>query len=434
MTDIIIPERDIDLEKLGLINQGLFHVDGELAQRYNAVLSKVFGFESELDSFRVDKRGLSPEVCDHLKRKYQDRLEFGENYLNIKSANRYMIVLSPDQKDAPLIAPQTSYEEGLYDEVYRQARHTIEDLTQSDALFGELDNGITVFQSPYDLMQLRTVKISLDSLDGAGQLMGQLKEMSDRLGEKNSFGTDNALNEEYISQMRGLVGKVGNVDLRNISDIFPIKREVHCFYVEFFRGIHSLRNFKNDDDLNAIYVFHHQGEVRDLGEEVIGLDLHDKDLLKTLHRYKFLKYDSGLIEQRISEIENEVLLEEGIDVVSLPPYEKKRKVIEHSGKLPECWRELRNIAGLMDNTSTEIEDAVKHTTPETKLKLSVATKKPFGKPEIVNHMLAELDSSDVTRVYESNPRKFRVDFPGFPLNRQRYVCSQVLSSLKGGIK
>lgn len=427
MTDIIIPEKDIDLEKLGLINQGLFQVDGELTQRYNAILKKVFGFECDVDSFRIDKRGLSPELCDYLKKKYPERLEFGENYLNMRSANRFMVVVSPDQKDAPLIAPQTSYEDGLYDEVYRQARHTIEDLTQSDALFGELENGISVFQTPYDLMQFRTVKITLDSLEGAQQLMQQLKDMSDKLGEGN-----NALDDNYINKMRGLVEKVGNVDLRNISDIFPIKREVHCFYVEFFKGIHCLRNFKNDEDISAIYVYHEQGEPKDFGNEILGFDLHDKELLKVLHKHKFLKYDASLIEERISEIENEALLDNGIDIISLAPYERKRKIIENSSKFPESWHELREIAGLIESSSIDIENTLKHKSYETKLKLSVATKKPLGKPEIVNHMLAELDPSDVFRVYESNPRKFRTEFSGLTLNRQRYVCYQVLSSLKGG--
>ena len=433
MTGIVIPEKDLDLEKLGLINQGLFPVEGELAHRYNSVLKNAFGFESELDSFRVDKRGLSPEVCSYLKGRYPDRLEFGENYLNIGSANRFMVVVSPEQAQAPLIASQSSYEDGLFNEVYRQARHTIEDLTQSDALFGELENGITVFHSPYDLMQMRTVKITLDTLDGVSNLMQQLKDMSDKLGEQTN-GVDNALDNDYISKMRGLVERVGNVELRNVSDIFPIKKEVHCFYVEFFKGVHCLRNFKNDNNTNAIYVIHHQEEVRDFGSEVIVLDLHDKDLLKTLHKYKFLRYDTALVPQRISELENEVLLANGVDVVGLASPTRKRKLKEYAdpeaGKFPESWRELREIAGLIETSGAEAEEVLKHRSYETRLKLSVAARKP----EIINHMLAEIDPSDVVRVYNSNPRKFRTEFSSLPLNRQRYVAHQILSSLKGGKK
>lgn len=429
MEDIVIPEKDIDLEKLGLINQGLFRVDKELAQRYNAILKKVFGFDCDVDSFRVDKRGLSPELCDYLKRKYPDpkRLEFGENYLNIGSANRFMVVVSPEQAEAPLIAPQSSYENSLFDEVYRQARHTIDDVTQTEALYGELENGISIFQSPYDLMQFRTVEISLDTIEETLKHFFELKKLSDGLNKG-----DNALDPKYIETMQGLVKILGDVRGRSISKVFPITKEVHCFYVEFFKGIHCIRNFKNDDDINAIYVLHHQGEIKDFGEEVIVLDLHDKGLLKTLHKYKFMKYDSSLIEQRISEIENEVLLDNGIDVVSLTSHDRKKQIINHSGKLPEYWKELREIAGLMENTSTKIEEALKHRSYETRLKLSTATKKPYGKPEIVNHMLAELDPSDVVRMYNSNPRKFRVEFSSLPANRQRYIAHQVLNSLKGG--
>ena len=75
---IEVPEKNIDLEKLGLINQGLFTLEGELASRYNAILKNVFDLECEMDNFRVDKRGLSPELCVYFKKKYPERFEFGD--------------------------------------------------------------------------------------------------------------------------------------------------------------------------------------------------------------------------------------------------------------------------------------------------------------------------------------------------------------------
>ncbi len=432
---IEIPEKDIDLENLGLINQGLFTVDGELALRYNGILKEVFGYECDVDSFRVDRRGLSPELSDYLKNKYPNKLEYGENYLNLDSANRFMIVVSPDQKNAPLVIPQTSYEDGLYDEVYRQARHTIEDITSNEALFGEIENGITLFRSAYDLLQLRGIKISLDTIGGTSNSISDLKELLKNLGKRDEslkpFGMDNALNHEYISRIQSLVSKVGNVEIRAISDIFPIKSEVHCFYVEFFKGVHCLRNFKNRDDIKAIFITHEQGKPKHLGDEILGLELHDKELLDVLHKYKFLKYDPELTNQRIDEIEKEVLLSKGIDVVSLPNYGNKREVLRFREELSKSWHELNDISRILENTSKNIGDVIEDMSYETKLKLSV----PASKKEIINHMLAELDETDPVRVYDFNKRKFRFEFQKLPLNRQRYIVKRILDEkMKGGRK
>jgi hypothetical protein len=426
MRQIIIPEKDVDLERLGLINQGLFQVDGELAARYNNLLKQVFGWESEVDSFRVDKRGLSPELCIYLKKKYPNHelLEFGENYLNIRSANRYMLVLSPDQKDAPLVASQTSYEDGLFDEVYRQARHTIEDVTQNEVMFGELDNGITMFKSADDLLQLRTIETSLDTLNDTVKKYFELRTLSDGLDQGS-----NALDLEYIARMQNLVKKIGDPRNRAISKVFPITKEVHCFYVEFFKGVHCLRNFKNKDKVRSLFVSHEQGRLRDYGEEVVMTDLHDKKLIDMLHRYEFLEYNESLVSRRLEEIENEVMISEGIDVIKLSSPERKRKIIEKVRKFPVCYAELREISKLLTNTRGKIENIARGCSYETRLKLSVATQKPTGKPEIINHMLAELDPSDVERVYDWNRKKLIVEFPSMALNRQRYIAHTLLSQL-----
>lgn len=435
MTTITIPSKKFTLEQVGLANTELFPVDGELARRYNAVLKAVFGWESELDSFRVDKRGLSPEQAQHLKQKYPDHrlLEFGENYLNIRSANRYMVVVSPEQATAPLIAPQTSYEGKLYLEVFSQARHTIEDVTASEVMFGELqDGGIDVFETADDLLHLRTVEVSLDTLQGTMRDYFELKRLSEGLGKTGEDGIENALNSDYVKRMRDLVSRVGDPRRRSISKVFPITKEVHCFYVEFFKGVHCLRNFKNRDDISTLLITHHQGNLteKNLGPEIMIRDLRDENLISMLHGYKFLKYNADLLETRIREIEDEALLAAGVDVVSISDSERKRKITEMSSCFISTWRELREIAKIMRNSDdVKLADVLdeKNAGYITRLKLSEAT--PNGKPEIINHMLAELDPTDPIRMYLFNKKKLIVEFPQLSLPRQRYIALRLLTKL-----
>jgi len=429
---IEIPKEKVDLEALGLINQGLFPVTGQLARRYNEVLKHVFDLDCDIDSFRVDKRGLSPELAEYMKKKYGDRIEFGENYLNIKSANRYMVVVSPDQKSAPLVFPQTSYEDGLYDEVYRQARHTIEYITQTGALFGELDNGINIFRSAEDLLQFRTVEISLDTLDGAVGSFFELRNLAKDLGNKGKDGLENSLNPEYIQRIQSLVKKVGNIRDVEISKVFPITKEIHCFYVEFFQGVHCLRNFRNKEEVKTLFISHHQETKWELGEGIVNFDLHDPELIQMLHKYRFLEYDERLIDSRLREIENEAMLAAGVDIVDLTVPQRKRKIIELTATFPESWHELKDLAQQVESGSMGLDDAIKdkELKYETKVKLST----PSSKDEIINHLLAEIDPTDIRRVYEFNRRKFVTEFPKLPLNRQRYLAHALLNDTGGKTK
>ena len=144
-----------------------------------------------------------------------------------------MLIVSPDQKHAPLVAPQTSYEDNLFDLIHLQARHTIEDITQSEVLFGELENKISLYTEADDLLNLKTIEVSLDTVNETVKNVLELRKMSEDLEKK-----DNALNPEYIEKMKQLVGNVGDIRHRPISNIFPVKKEVHCFYAEFFQGVH----------------------------------------------------------------------------------------------------------------------------------------------------------------------------------------------------
>jgi hypothetical protein len=417
-----IPERDLSLEGLGLINQGLFPVDGELAKRYNALLKAVFNWDCDLESFRIGKRGLSPEVADYLKEKYPTSplLEYGENYLNMRSANRFMVVLSPDQKSAPLCFPQTSFDDSLCDEVYRQARHTIEDVTQTEAMVGELEDGITVHRTAQDLLELRTIEVSLDTVNRTVKDYFVLKRMADELGED-----DNALNSEYVARMQTLVERLGDIRPRAISKVFPITKEVHCFYVEFFKGVYCLRNFKNKEGTKTLLLTNGQPELRtNLDGDVLNYDIRNPITLTSLHGFKFLQFSESLLEQRMLEIEDETLLANGIDIVSLSPQGRKAQLIGISDKFPKSYDEMRTIKRKMQSSGSKFGDLIKDMGYETRLKLS----EPASKPEIFNHLLAELDSTDIVRMFQFNLRKLRREFSKLPLNRQRYVAQVLLNA------
>jgi hypothetical protein len=77
----------------GLMFGGLVPVEGVLVERYRRALKHLTGKDSALPDFPRDISGYSPEVGD----------ELGDDaYLNREGVNRQFILLTTDQKRAPL--------------------------------------------------------------------------------------------------------------------------------------------------------------------------------------------------------------------------------------------------------------------------------------------------------------------------------------------
>lgn len=422
MTKIKIPKVRVSLESLGLINQGLFRVDGDLAKRYHRVLKEVFELDCDVDCFRIDKRGLSPELSQYFKEKHPDRFEYGENYLNLQSASRYAIIISPDQKHAPLIAPQTSYDDNLIDLVYSQAKDTIEDVTQDEALYGKLDLGIDIFKEADDILRVRQVHVHLDTLEETVQKLVELRRLSKGLDEGN-----NALDPEYVKRTRSLVKEVGDVRQRAVTDVFPIKQEILSFYAEFFNKLHCLRRFKNAQGVRAIYIHHNQCFENKYGKEILFIEREHPHMLSTLHKFGFIEYSVDHLAERIAEIEDQFMLERNIDVLELTPEDRTRYLVDNSSQLPPIWKDLREIEKITATTSASIDDVLENTDCTIRLKLAKAKKKP----EVINHLLAELDPTNVSRLYQANRKKLTTEFPELPINKKRYIAYKILESLGG---
>ncbi|MCB9359643.1 hypothetical protein H6503_06960 [Candidatus Woesearchaeota archaeon] len=415
-----IPKKNIDLEKLGLINQGLFEVDGILAQRYNDAIKRIFGYDIDIDSFRIDKRGLSPELGLYVMKKYPEDNEYPDSYLNMHSANRFMLVVSPDQRDSPLIAPQTSYDDEIFSNVHHKARMLIQDVAQDEILFGELKNGISIFEQVEDVMQLKNIGITLDTLDDTVAKTLRLINLGNGLSEG-----DNALDASYIKQMADLVKIVGDPRKGNISAIFPVEYTVQNFYVEFFNGAHYLK-VKKRGQIKSLFVTDNQ-PFKWEAEEVSRYDLHDTNLLDVLHDYKLVRYDTNLISQRLAEIEADVLLNTGVDVVDLSDYEMRKLIVRNASNFPNSYRQLRDVDRILSQTSAKFSDLESELSYESRLKLSIAK----SDENVVNHMLAELDPTDIARYFQSNRAHLLRSFQHMPANRQRYIAQQLLNHKEG---
>ena len=85
----------IHLIQRGLMFGNLIHVQSAaLIERYNRALKHLANHQTKLTDFHIDISGYSPEIGDEL----DDPL-----YLNHAGVNRQFILLTTDQKNAPLL-------------------------------------------------------------------------------------------------------------------------------------------------------------------------------------------------------------------------------------------------------------------------------------------------------------------------------------------
>ena len=108
----------IRLIKHGLMYGNLFPVTSPaLVDRYNRALKHLTGKTTELTDFHIDISGFSPEIGD----------ELGDDlYLNPNGCNRQFILLSTDQKTAPLLDAHFSTSRGIMRQfITRQTAATI---------------------------------------------------------------------------------------------------------------------------------------------------------------------------------------------------------------------------------------------------------------------------------------------------------------------
>ena len=137
-----------------LIEKGLMFgnlipvVSPVLVERYNRALERLTGKRTALSDFHIDISGYSPEVGDE----FDDDL-----YLNHQGVNRQFILLTTDQKTAPLLNAKFSTSRGILRQWIEANEAQLFALTARDAVAGELVNSVYSMSVSYTHLTLPTI-------------------------------------------------------------------------------------------------------------------------------------------------------------------------------------------------------------------------------------------------------------------------------------
>ena len=221
------------LQSEGILNNNLFLVQGDLVEYYNRALKHVIGKKTSLTSFHIDKRGESPEI----------EAELGQNYLQSGPSNRYMIVVSPEQKGAELIHEEFSFDNDVIDSMYNNNLSGISIATRVDGLYGELNDDVRVFTCPEDMLAIRKINLELHTPSGFITKARDLQNLIESFKKNPELIIEN--DSTAVKQLSTLFQEVGDIRGYNITDM-KINNEVFCFFSRVFDGVYVFRDLGTD--------------------------------------------------------------------------------------------------------------------------------------------------------------------------------------------
>lgn len=240
------------LVRRGLMFGNLFEVrSASLVERYNRALEHLCGKRTELAEFHVDISGYSPEIGD----------EFGDDrYLNPNGCNRQFILLSTDQKSAPLLNATFSTSRSILRRWMDENEDQLFALTAKDAVAGELVNSVFAVDSPNDLLSIRRIEVEADTTESTVEDGRALRGKIDRFMTDEDAWWDDVLIADMIE-----IGKRTGDITRNPVVFTNNSYEQRNFYTSHFGGLYVFR----DLDEAAVIAVDEVDDVSDWDVEYV---------------------------------------------------------------------------------------------------------------------------------------------------------------------
>ena len=240
------------LLKYGLMFGNLVEVNSPaLVGRYNRALKHLIDKETKLTEFHIDISGYSPEIGE----------EFGDNlYLNPNGCNRQFILLTTDQKSAPLLNAQFSTSRSILRNFIYENEEELFALTAREAVAGEMMNSVYKVTSPADLFQINQVEIEADTIQSHVAEAKNLQTYIDKFMNEEDAWWDDVL----IAQMIELAKRTGNIQ-RNPVNLTARSYAQGNYFTNHFGGLYVFR----DTETPTVIAREYSDELKDLPVDTI---------------------------------------------------------------------------------------------------------------------------------------------------------------------
>jgi len=401
------------LIKSGLMFGNLVHVSSPaLVERYNRALKHLTGKTTTLTDFYIDISGYSPEIGH----------ELGDDlYLNHAGVNRQFILLSAEQKTAPLLNTQFSTSRGILRQFIAENEAALFALTARDAVAGELVNSVYDMSTPLRLFDLRRIKIEADTTGGTIRQAKKLdKKVSRFLNEQDAWFDD-----VLIAEMITLAGETGDV-VRNPVKLKEMSFDQRNFWTAHFGGVYLFQDMEHPALITA-------GDKDGLGKLPIKYVL---GIAERTRIAKFLEYNNlvepivkargidaaAILRQKMDFILVDALAGEGVTLKGRSRPDMRRLAREHADLLPE---EFHSLAALLNWAETDGPwPKISSEHPAFFYTMRAAD---HADADLINALLSELCPKDIRQLFICHKPLFYKKYATWSDEKKDYVVEFLLN-------
>lgn len=390
-----------------------------LIERYNSAL-KGFGLpEIELERFRIDMAGFSPEVAQALD---------DPQYLDPNGINRRFIILSPEQMELPVVATAFSNTQDLLYKFFEENARALLALTIKDVLYGEIEDSVFEISDIEDLLSIEQVEFKLSTASALLDRTAELQLLIEKLLKKPDAWRDDAMLETMVGHAK-TTGDIRENMLLPQELVFRHE----TFWTSHFGGVYV---FVEERQTTVICDPAAKGFRRSRPWQVAYIDINDDKQV-----WKFLVETGRIDPPRGSWIERSGLIDERFKMATAwmamqadPKTDLSRvddqwaanwasrnaRAVEHDGTIPMINWVKRQVAGWSAVDLREVAP---------RYRFVVARANPeHADRYLVNRLIAEYLPFDFLTRFIYNKPGFYAEYEDWPENYREYVVDTIAST------
>ena len=391
----------------GLMFGNLIRVDSPvLVERYNRALKHLIGKTTEVAEFHIDISGYSPEIGD----------EFGDQqYLNHAGVNRQFILLTTEQKTAPLLNTSFSTSRGILKQFITENEPQLFALTAQDAVAGELVNTVYDVATPARLFDIRKVTVEADTTKGTVATATELGNKINQFKREADAWFDDVL----IAEMISLAKETGDVT-RNPVTLKTMEFAQDNFWTSHFGGIYVFRGVTHPAAILRGAEQAHRGlpidYVFDFGaRRAIAKFLELNDLVEPIVKARGVDA-AAILHQKMDFMVAEVAATMGEDLTGASRRDLRMLGRRYAKLLPEAWQGLAALARWAEEGGPWPRITADHPAYFYTLRA-----KNHADVDLVNMLLAELSPLDIRQLFICHKDAFYALYATWPDTKRAYV-------------
>lgn len=405
------------LRNRGLHGRGLIEIaTDELVARYNSALEMMGLTPTALTRFSVDMIGWSPEIAEEKGSTY---------YLTHSLANPTAIIVSINQRHAPVYFPYHSFDRQMIDGIYEKYASQIMDINTTDALCVDLDNGVSRYSSIEDVLLVDSFVMKVETPGGLIENCRQQKKLVERFMESDTLWEDEEERQKLINSGE-LYGDLRN---RNVIIEDHVYSDVDIFFTEALGGVYIFNEARGRGQDGPLIVYRDRDRLQAEGQDqqVMRLtSIGDSALLLKLTREKYVRVDlqeykdnPDLLEQK-----KEVLLAEYIcsveeNYLNWPEIKKKNFIARHGDDIPRLYFELERLQKRLAAGENVFSFSLS-------MELNGWLSRPHHRIDevyrpVIEQLLSEIYPSDPIRLFRYNKNRFYREYESYSECKKNWI-------------